>query len=552
MNILLINPPYQTLTSNLGVGHQVPLGLLMVGGPLRDAGHQVKLLDAECRRMSLPAIIRAVQDERPHLVMTGHAGSTPAHPVCLRMLRAIKAACPEVVTVYGGVYPTYHAAAILAEELAVDVIVRGEGEVTAAELVRVLSAAPSTNGSAGRATPASAAGLGNVRGLAYRSGGQGVLTPDRPPLHDLDAARVGWELIERWDDYQCFGLGRAAIVQFSRGCPHRCTYCGQHGFWVQWRHRDPVRLADEIAWLHDTHGVRFITLADENPTTLPGAWRRFLEELAGRRLPVSLFATIRATDIVRDANLLPLYRRAGMLYVLMGIESTDGAVLRRIQKGSTPRHDWQACHLLKQHGIFSILGHIVGFEQETWATFRTARRRLIQYDGDWLNAMYVTPHRWTAFAQEMRPRRVVQDDPQKWDYRHQVLAQRHLTPGQLFAAVKWLEFCYHLRPGRLWSMWRTRDRFRRRQLFWTLWHIGRVWLGEIAEFLLATSFARRARTLGEVQAAADTPSPPDAGTACSPSRAGPVREGRFDPGASSGRKVEMPSRGTVATSWFLR
>src|SRR5262245_49521152 len=38
VRILLINPPYQTLTSNLGVGHQVPLGLLAVGGPLRDAG----------------------------------------------------------------------------------------------------------------------------------------------------------------------------------------------------------------------------------------------------------------------------------------------------------------------------------------------------------------------------------------------------------------------------------------------------------------------------------------------------------------------------------
>jgi hypothetical protein len=37
MRILLINPPYQTLTANVGVGRQIPLGLLMVGGPLLDA-----------------------------------------------------------------------------------------------------------------------------------------------------------------------------------------------------------------------------------------------------------------------------------------------------------------------------------------------------------------------------------------------------------------------------------------------------------------------------------------------------------------------------------
>ena len=76
MKILLINPPYQTLTSNLGVGHQVPLGLLMIGGALIDAGHEVQLLDAECRRLSFQHIIDAVQQLRPQLVMTGSQLST--------------------------------------------------------------------------------------------------------------------------------------------------------------------------------------------------------------------------------------------------------------------------------------------------------------------------------------------------------------------------------------------------------------------------------------------------------------------------------------------
>src|SRR6516162_5496858 len=102
MRVLLINPPYQTLTSNAGVGHQVPLGLLMVGGPLRDAGHEVRLLDAECRRLTMADILDGVREFRPDVVMAGHAGSTPAHPVCLDMLRALKACFPRLVTVYGG------------------------------------------------------------------------------------------------------------------------------------------------------------------------------------------------------------------------------------------------------------------------------------------------------------------------------------------------------------------------------------------------------------------------------------------------------------------
>jgi anaerobic magnesium-protoporphyrin IX monomethyl ester cyclase len=279
-------------------------------------------------------------------------------------------------------------------------------------------------------------------------------------------------------------MGRAAIVQFSRGCPHRCTYCGQHGFWVRWRHRDPVRLADEVEWLYRTHGVRFITLADENPTTLRPVWERLLGELAARRLPVHFFATIRATDIVRDADLLPLYRRAGILYVLMGIESTRADVLRQVRKGSTPRHDLEACRLLKRNGIFSILGHIVGLGDESWPAFRAARRDLAEYDGDYLNAMYVTPHDWTPFGRAALGRRVVEPDPQRWDYRHQVLAETRLRPWQLLLAVKWLEVCFHLRPRRVWSILREPDRFRRRQLLWCALHTGLVWVAELAEFAL--------------------------------------------------------------------
>ena len=80
MRVLLINPPYQTLTSNLGTGHQIPLGLLMVGGPLLDDGHEVRLLDAELERLDLATIVTAVQRFKPHVVMTG----MPVRPPLIR------------------------------------------------------------------------------------------------------------------------------------------------------------------------------------------------------------------------------------------------------------------------------------------------------------------------------------------------------------------------------------------------------------------------------------------------------------------------------------
>jgi anaerobic magnesium-protoporphyrin IX monomethyl ester cyclase len=486
VKILLINPPYQTFTSNFGVGHQVPLGLLMIGGPLIDSGHRVELLDAECLRLSCGQIAREVRRVRPDVVMTGHAGSTPAHPICVRMLRAVKQACPSVTTVYGGVYPTYHSAAILRSEPSVDFIVRGEGEATATELATALEAQPAAH------RP-----LGEIRGLTFRESGRITVTPPRAPIENLDSYRTGWELIRHWDRYRCFGLGRAAIVQFSRGCPHRCTHCGQHQFWVRWRHRDPHKLVDEIEWLSRVHRVRFITLADENPTTSKPEWRHFLELLAERQLPVYFFATIRASDIVRDADILDLYRKSGILYVLMGIESTDDRVLEQIRKGSTSRIDLQACQLLRRQRIFSILGHIVGLQDETPSTFRTAFSQLSLYDGDYLNAMYVTPHDWTPLGIGASTRPIVETDQRLWDYRHQVLGQQHLSPARLLLMVKWLELRFHLRPQRLYRILKTRSALHRHQWLWCLLHIGMVWileLGEIPRIACRRTGSKRARS----------------------------------------------------------
>jgi anaerobic magnesium-protoporphyrin IX monomethyl ester cyclase len=484
MRTMLINPPYQTITSNWGVGHQVPLGLLMVGGALLDAGHEVTLLDAEATRSSCAEVAERVRRCGPAIVMTGHAGSTPAHPICMEMFETIKRVCPDVVCVYGGVFPTYHDEQTLRQHRAVDAIIRGEGEATAVALLDALA-----RGGLGALSAVDGITCRTASGLVERA-------PDRASIRSLDDYRIGWELITDWDAYQCFGRGRAAIVQHSRGCPHRCTYCGQHGFWKRWRHRDPQALADEIAWLHREHGVRFVTLADENPTTLKDVWLSFLAAVAERNVDVEFFATIRATDIVRDAAALGLYRRAGVSYVLMGIDTTDPDVIELVRKRSTTRDDLAACQLLRDNGIHPIIGHIVGFGDETWADLRKAGRALAMYDGDYLNAMYATPHSWTPFATESAARGVVQPDQRRWDYRNQVLEQRSLRPWQLFLAVKWLELRFHLRPRRLRRLLLDADPARRREAWWTTWHTGMVWLMEIVDFVLRTRFAGRPQPLG--------------------------------------------------------
>lgn len=454
-----------------------PLGLLAVGGPVIDAGHQARLIDAELGPLSTPEIVSAAAAWAPDAILIGHSGSTSAHPVIVQIARALKAVMPGVWMVYGGMYPTYHAREILSSRQEIDVIVRGEGEASSTLLLDALQ---------------SDMQLSSVRGVAYREGGVPRLNQPAVPIEDLDAFRVGWELIQDWEHYQYWGAGRAAVVQFSRGCPHHCTYCGQRGFWTRWRHRDPARTAEEIGWLHRTHGVRFVDLADENPTSSPRLWRAFLEALIAQHVPVQLVATIRASDVVRDEALLHLYKKAGFSRILMGVETTNAQTQARIRKGATIATDREAVRLLRRHDILSQLAYVVGFEEETDRDLVGGLRQLLAYDPDLINAMFVTPHRWTPFYRESAGRCVIEPDHSRWDYRHQILATG-IPPWRVFLWVKLTEVILQLRPRALWRVLAHRDRRIRQALRWCYGVGRRAWFFEVRDFLL-----RRPRLPGGV------------------------------------------------------
>jgi anaerobic magnesium-protoporphyrin IX monomethyl ester cyclase len=115
-----------------------------------------------------------------------------------------------------------------------------------------------------------------------------------------------------------------------------------------------VKFAAEIAWLVREHGVELVNLADENPTSSRKAWKAFLEALVATGVKVTLIGSTRADDIVRDADLLPLYKRAGCLRFLLGLEGTDEATLATVRKGGTRAKDREAIGLLRAHGMIGL------------------------------------------------------------------------------------------------------------------------------------------------------------------------------------------------------
>lgn len=481
LNILIINPPHTAIGSRIPREQLPPLGLLSIGGPLIDAGFKVRLLDAEFGPMSISHIVAQARSVSPDIVLLGHSGSTSAHATVVEICRQLKAELPHLTIIYGGVFPTYHWQDILNNCTYIDYIICGEGEKTTLSLIQTLAAGGD---------------VATVKGVAYHLNGSTVCNPPAEMIQNLDDYRVGWELIDH-ACYSYWGNRRAVVVQFSRGCPYLCNYCGQRGFWTQWRHKDPVKFAKELARLYREHQVTLINFADELPTGSRKAWKAFLEALISENVPLTLVGSTRTGDIVRDADILHLYKKAGVIRFLLGIETYDANVQKNIKKGATTTEDQRAIALLRQHGIISMATYVVGFEEETDKDYWKSLKHLLRYDPDQIQMLYVTPHRWTPYFPTVMNRRVIQLDTRKWDYKHQVLATSKVPPWRVFLWVKSIEVIMQMRPKALMRTWLNVDREVVHGMRWYARMGKRVWISEWLEFLFKVRLLRNGPTVGE-------------------------------------------------------
>jgi anaerobic magnesium-protoporphyrin IX monomethyl ester cyclase len=471
--IVLINPARHFIANEHGLGYLIPLGLVSIGGPLIDAGFTVKLIDHDLYGWSDQRLIQEVSDFRADYILLGHSGSTAAHKTALRTIRAIHQQIPHIRVVYGGVYPSYADRMVMTECKDIDVIVRGEGEQTIVGLMRTWEQTDD---------------LRYVDGITWRNGQEVVVNRSRTPIKNLDEYRPGWELVD-WPRYSMFGFKGAAGLQFSRGCTLTCTYCGQWMFWKKWRHRSPENIVEQLKILADQYGVKIVWFADENFAADRDVAKRILELIVDAKLGLSLNLNMTAADVVRDAELIPLYKRAGVDYIVMGIETLKDGVVTNIRKNNPFEISKEAVRLLRENNIISLTNIIYGLEEESWKTIAEKFKGLLELDSDILNAMYLTPHFWTAQGKVTQPYDVIQTDLDKWSYRNQVLATRHLPPVALFLGVKLTEILFHLRPKALKRLFFGRDKNYLQIMRHSMWIGIKVVLAEIFEFFFQTKFS---------------------------------------------------------------
>jgi len=438
MRILLLSMP-DSFEHTPTVAIRMPnLALASLAGNL-DPHHDVAIADLILVQSSVRQTVEDLtRRHRPDLV--GLSVMTFQRATARRVIALIRSLNPSVRVVVGGYDPSLAPEAWTHPDLGVDVIVRGEGDVTFRALVRALE-----NGQP----------LGDVPGLWYRDDGEFRKTAHREvarldrgddirPPNRSARALTGYTLMGRQID----------VVETSRGCTFDCSFCSIIEMRGRNFHRFPIeRVIDDIRDAH-ARGARSIFLVDDNITLDIERFESLCHAIidAGLNRIDYLVQGMTAPIATRGDSLAQLMRRAGFRYVFLGIENVlddDLVFLKaraknsRVSTAGRNNTSLTAVKILQRHGLLVVGGLIVGSpgdkRESVAANLEFARRHI-----DWPYIQHPTPYPGTPMTRDFEERGlVVNQQRDEYDGTTAIIRGEHLEPEEVefmrWKAERWMK-----------------------------------------------------------------------------------------------------------------
>jgi anaerobic magnesium-protoporphyrin IX monomethyl ester cyclase len=386
--ILLITPPYHSGVVE-AAGTWLNLGFVYIAGSLRKSGYDPDIYDAMSYFHGYEEIQKRIEDSKPDVVVV--TSITASIYDSLEVLKIAKKINPNIITVIGGVHPTFCWEEILKDNnVIVDYVVRGEGEATLPELLDCHFA----NGD-----------ISKVKGIAYWTEKGTVSTPDREFIQNLDFLYPAWDLVD-WDIYSYRPKAESilAIVSSSRGCSQQCSFCSQQLFWRRtWRARSPENFVSELEHLRKKFGVTVAMIPDENPTHDKARWEKILDVLIDKDLGIDLLMETRVEDVLRDRDILWKYKKAGVVHIYVGVESVNQKTLTLFNKDIKVEESKLAISLINQHDIVSETSFVLGIPEETKESISNTLELAKNYNPDMAFFLAIAPWPYADIYKKLEP-----------------------------------------------------------------------------------------------------------------------------------------------------
>ncbi len=401
MKVLVTNPPWPGpgygARSDVRWPHkrsdkyiEYPIYLSYTAAVAEEAGFDVSFIDAVMDELGIEEFGRRVAELAPRLALV--ETSTPSIDWDLQTAASVKQWSPETFVTLLGSHVTYFDRETVAENPAVDAVIRGEFEYTAADLARALQAGGDLSG---------------VLGLTYHDAdGDPRRNPDRPLFEPLDDIPFPARHIVRGDGYRAgiYSGGNPTAMVSSRGCPYHCTFC----LWPdvlyghKFRARSAQNVVDEIEEAARTYGHDEVYFDDDTFTI---DRQRVLDithliRERGLEQEVEWIAQCRVDTV--DREMLEAMKAANCGYILYGVESGSPQMLKKMRKGITLDKVRQAFQLTHEVGIKTQAFFLFGIPGETQDTIQETIEFAKELNASSTQFAVAIPHPGTALYEECK------------------------------------------------------------------------------------------------------------------------------------------------------
>ncbi len=396
VDIMLVNPPAPDRGIWIRSQHRVgrrsrenmiwPQVELAQMAALLLPDYAVEVVDCIATRMGWPEFEKLLEQKRPKYYLTQVTAPTLRND----MYGVFLAKALGARTLAFGTHVTPLTLETMRPFPALDFVLRGEPELTLRELLDTLEGKTPSDPRVAKMLAETRLGverlnverlnversnvqrsnvLSDIRGLAWRDGGEIVINPDRPFIPNLDDLPIPrHELLPLQKQRMPMIKGPFTFIVTSRGCPAGCKFCIKHvSYQNSVRVRSPHLILEELHYLADLgvhHVHMYADLFTVNREQVVGLCRLIIE--SGLKVKWTCNSRV---DYV-DEEMLQLMGRAGCWYISWGIESANEQILKQARKGYRKEQAVKALTWAKRAGINNWGYFIIGLPGETEETIR--------------------------------------------------------------------------------------------------------------------------------------------------------------------------------------
>ncbi|MDW8274526.1 MAG: radical SAM protein [Chitinophagales bacterium] len=383
MKVVLIRPPKYIIEGAYVYPPLPPLGIALIAGTLKAAGHFVKCIDGfgEAPQQFVTDEDIPVYSDRVlsnyRLIANGLsfqeiADRIPANvdvigisamfsinwPLDRALIKFLAKKFPKAKIIAGGESITGMAETCLKQVDSLYACVLGEGEETIIDLLNAIAQNRT---------------LHSVDGIAFKDeNGKVIKTSPRKRIRKIDDIPF-----PDWSDLPVYNYQKFVVVPnekprislavlATRGCPYECTFCTSPDMWgTRYFMRSPDNVIAEIEYMKETYGATHFEFYDLTAIIQKKWIVEFAQKIVEKNLKITWKIPGGTRSEAIDEEVAYWLKNSGCYFITYAPESGSPRLLKKIKKKVHLPSILRSVRDSKKQGMIVYLNMILGLPEET-------------------------------------------------------------------------------------------------------------------------------------------------------------------------------------------